>query len=182
MAAYNNNALDSPNSRKRKQELQYQIDNDQNLFDYYQQEQQQQQQFYTSSSSSSNILDFQQQNSFLYNESQPYNQEKRFYEVRSNSAFQRPTLHLDGLDQKNHQKELIQAWSMPGSTTENQGGTSTPGFFSPGFLESLQQEGDSKSLDFPFPTSGQHHDFIMNQNIMVISIITFTKFLVSNNA
>lgn len=160
MASYNNNnGLESPNSRKRKQDLQYHVDYD---LDYYQPEQQ----FYPpSSSSSSNLMDFHhQQNSFLYNND--YTQEKR-YDDRSNSTFQKPTLHLDDLDQRNHQKELIQAWSMSGSTTENQGGTNTPGFFSPGFLEALQHENDVKSLGFPFHTSNPHPDFIIGQPTMV---------------
>jgi hypothetical protein len=162
MAAFN--GLDSPNSRKRKQELQYQMDNnDQHLFDYYQQEQQQQQQFYPSSSSSSNMLDFHQQDSFYYNQ--------RYYDDRSNtnSAFQKPLLHLDDLSQKNQQKELIQAWSMSGNTTQSN--TNTPGFFSPSFLDSLQQD---KSLDFPFhtPSNEHQHDFMMNQPIMVKVKIT----------
>lgn len=81
-------------------------------------------------------------------------------------------LHLADLGAGNlhQQRQLIQSWSnnsSAGGTTNAQhtsysnNGSSTPGFFTPGFLESLQED-DSESYhtsDFPFHQPNQSREW-----------------------
>jgi hypothetical protein len=63
------------------------------------------------------------------------------------------TLHLTDLGTENllNQRQLLQSWSSTANANSysNNGGSTTPGFFTPGFLESLQEE-SYPTVDFPF--------------------------------